>query len=93
MYDPRYTSTGFSTDLYTLRRDNGLLKHLAYWENVDIEGPSSNDLRAYKVKSWARPTLSWSLQCEADGYSRQLGFEVAHETLGQVNVKRYFYFK
>ena len=72
-----------------MRQDNGLLEHLAFWEHADIRGPSSNDLKAYEVKSWARPTLSWSLQCEADGYSRQQGFELAHETLGRVNVKEY----
>lgn len=34
---------------------------------------------------WARPTLSWSLQCEYDGYTRQRGFKSAKESMSRIS--------
>ena len=40
--------------------------------------------------SWNRPTLSWSLQCEAEGKSRLIGYDAAHTDIGMYEKSRSF---
>ena len=39
-YDPRYKLAGLTTNLYNLRRDNGLQEHLTLWSENGIKGPT-----------------------------------------------------
>ena len=63
--------SGLYTDEYQLRADSGLLEYLSFWDDIDVSGPADRALESYKVKGWNRPTISWNIECDADGYSRQ----------------------
>mmetsp|Transcript_105 Transcript_105/g.218 ORF Transcript_105/g.218 Transcript_105/m.218 type:complete len:201 (+) Transcript_105:694-1296(+) len=82
-YDPRYTPAGMYTDQYSLRLPMEVydtMRDLPHYTNY---GPSVNDLAAYKVSSWNRATLSWSLQCEAEGQGREVGYNAAATDIGR----------
>ena len=76
MYDPRYTTSGLYTDLYSVQNENGVLQILSNSPSYDTDG-SSEEKKNAKIRSWNRPTLNWSLECEAEGFSREYGFEAA----------------
>ena len=46
-------------------------------------GPSDTELESYKVSGWNRPTLSWSLKCEAEGKTREMAYTAAKTDLGR----------
>mmetsp|Transcript_44272 Transcript_44272/g.58749 ORF Transcript_44272/g.58749 Transcript_44272/m.58749 type:complete len:186 (+) Transcript_44272:40-597(+) len=82
-FDPRYIESGLYASEYDLRRDSGVLAHLKRLPSYYEQGLSDPDLKSLKKSSWIRPTLSWSLACEAEGLTRKMGFEAASTDIGR----------
>ena len=69
MYDPRWTASGLYTNLYAVESENGVYDILSGSPSYDhyvTAGSKETDL----IRSWNRPTLGWSLDCEAQGKTR-----------------------
>ena len=76
VYDPRYTTSGLYTDVYSVQNENGVLSILS--NSPDFGRYCNSENKKFEmIRSWNRPTLNWSLECEAEGFSREYGFEAA----------------
>lgn len=77
-FDPRYrqvSSTEFQTDELTVQKTNGvfdLLKSKADYDFFSLTAESTKS--DYNLTLWTRPTITWSLQCEQEGISREKAF-------------------
>ena len=80
-YDTRYTPSGIYTDVYNLRKDVAVLDTMYGLPKWHKYAPSDEELQSYKVGGWNRPTLSWSLQCEAEGKTREMAYKAAKTDL------------
>mmetsp|Transcript_8640 Transcript_8640/g.11919 ORF Transcript_8640/g.11919 Transcript_8640/m.11919 type:complete len:104 (-) Transcript_8640:920-1231(-) len=69
-FDPRYIENGLHTNQYKLRLESGVLDRERRLPHYWMYGPSDHELQSLKVSGWSRPTLSWKLECEADGKTR-----------------------
>lgn len=65
VYDPRYVSSGLHSNAFKLRFDSNVDQHMNSLPHYYQFGPDGRELEQYVVGSWNRPTLSWSLECEA----------------------------
>lgn len=83
VFDPRYTDSGLNTDQWELQTQSNVYDHLMTQPSFFGIGPKQGNLQGYKVKSWNRPTLSWSLQCEVEGKSRTEGYTSAMTDLAR----------
>jgi hypothetical protein len=77
--DPRYNSTGMETDEYTVQDSNGVLAYLTALPKYGAFVPDYLDKQNIVYDGWIRPTINWSLECEANGYSRQQGFQTVQD--------------
>ena len=69
--DSRFLRAGMSISEYTLNKESGvldLLRQLPYGEDY-VEDVMANK-KETELDLWARPTISWKLDCEND-HSRQ----------------------
>ena len=57
-----------------------VMQDLPSWSDY---GPTINDLESYKVSGWNRPTLFWSLKCEAEGKTREQAYEASKTDIGR----------
>ena len=80
-YDPRYTDSGLHTDLYTVQNENGVLSILRSSPDYRVYVPSASQKSTDYISSWNRPTLNWSLTCEADGKSRSFAIETVQDSI------------
>ena len=78
--DPRYYRSGLKIDEYTLQAGSGIMRLLEYQSDsrrfVDISAKK----RTF-YESWSRPTVTWSLECEERGLTREEGFKAFQTTL------------
>ena len=73
-YDPRFYESGLNTNDYDVQDDNGVLNILLNAPMIWTLAPQAN--KVYNtVKSYNRPTIPWSLECESDGRTRSDGYE------------------
>ena len=63
-FDPRYKPSGLYTDMLSMQSNNGVMDHMTDQPSYWTTGPTVQELKASKLQSWNRPTLSWSLQCD-----------------------------
>ena len=82
-YDPRYTRSGIYTNQYDLRNGVDVLEIMQDLPSWSEYGPTSTELQGYKVSGWNRATISWSLECEAEGITRQQAFEASTTDIGR----------
>lgn len=75
VYDSRYVPTGLYTNLYSVQNENGVLPMLSAEPDYSKYVPSNDQKLNYKVGSWSRPTLNWSLECEATVMTREEALE------------------
>ena len=81
-YDPRYKWSGMQTNEFNMRDDSNVYAHMQSLPSYFSYGPNNDQLATYLVKGWVRSTIPWSLQCESEGYSREIGYEAASTDLG-----------
>ena len=86
LYDPRYNSSGLHTNQWDLQKDSNVFDHLSVQPSYWGTGPTAGNLAYYTVESWNRPTIGWSLQCEQEGNTRDVGYVAA-----QTDLARYKY--
>ena len=71
LYDPRYSSIGLYTNQADVYNENGVMDLLTTQPKYSsLGGPTASTMQGYLYQGWNRPTLSWSLQCEADNITR-----------------------
>ena len=81
IYDSRYTQSGLNTNQLAVQQQNGVLDHLEWQPSYHVLGPSRREKEAYKLSSWNRPTIGWSLTCDVNGNTRAEGYEAASTDL------------
>ena len=69
-FDPRFSLSGLHTTLAAVQSENGVSSVLEgsydYTQYVD-PAQKKQDM----IRSWNRPTLNWSLECESQGLTRE----------------------
>ena len=73
-YDPRYEQNGLHTNQWELQSQSNVYNHLMVSPSYFGTGPIEGNLKDFKVSGWNRPTLNWSLECEAEGKYREEGY-------------------
>ena len=73
-HDPRFYESGLNTNDYDVQNDNGVLDILSRQSMIFKLAPQANKV-FHAVKSYNRPTIPWSLECESDGRTRSEGFK------------------
>lgn len=63
--DPRYTANGLNTNQWELQSESNVYSHLMTQPSYFGTGPIQGNLQNFKVSGWNRPTIGWSLECEA----------------------------
>ena len=70
--DPRYLQTGLYTNEYDVQVANGvydiLKSQTKYAYNVPDYVQKKTDIL---YQGWIRPTISWNLECEWNGFTRE----------------------
>ena len=75
MYDPRFTKSGIYTDDFNVQVNNGVFAILQTQPDIYRYVNPITLKQNWKVYSWNRPTIQWSLECEAQGKTREMGFD------------------
>lgn len=73
--DPRFTTSGYTTTLYAMQESNGVESILEGSQGFSRYVPNPDVTYDFEIYSWNRPTINWSLECEADGISRKDGLK------------------
>ena len=71
-FDDRYTEfEAWSTDEYTVQKENGVLNLLQGLANFagSVRDPEVKRQNQYHL--WGRPTIGWDLTCEKNGFTRE----------------------
>ena len=79
--DPRFEATGLHGNVYDVQNDNGVLPILANSLDYNYYVDPAIMAQAWPVLSWSRPTLGWSLDCEAAGNTRAKAFEASENQI------------
>ena len=64
VYDPRFTVSGLYTNVYDVQEQNNVLSLLSHEPSYSHYCGNSTSKHDYFIRSWNRPTLTWSLECE-----------------------------
>ena len=68
VYDPLFQASGLFTTVYDVQDENNVLEILE--GSRDYNTTNTELKKDYKISGWNRPTLSWNISCENQGYSR-----------------------
>ena len=80
-YDPRFKPSGIFTNLQDVEQDNGVSSILKDEPSYSHYVTKDYEKLYDKVSSWNRPTLNWSLECDANGPSRLEALDTVVGTL------------
>ena len=89
--DPRYVSTGLYLEQGTVYSQNGVLDIL--YDQPDYSsagGPTQLVMQDYHYQAWNRATIGWSLECEAQGKTREEGLFAASQDLDPLDKDQQF---
>ena len=73
--DPRFTRSGIYSNDYDIEVENGVFAIIQTQPSIYRYINPLTMKQSWAVGSWNRPTIQWSLECEASGKTREMGYE------------------